>query len=218
MPRNLELHRGSLYIYFEDYHGSGPVNSLAAQLHDQDHLSGTYGYLIHPPKCQTDIILAYQPNQENNMLTLLDNQNRASEQFPESEPRVTRPIHANELHLVERILAWGELDAEHSLLTATRAQWQREYFRDHPSGKELPKGWSLNILGLCQDGREELYCHLEFKMGVILPQIQPVMANFMEGCKVAYPKGSKFIIMRQYWFAALDFLRGISLYLQDQEC
>ena len=46
VPRNLELHRGSLYIYFEDYHGSGPVNSLAAQLHDRYHLSGAYGYLI----------------------------------------------------------------------------------------------------------------------------------------------------------------------------
>ena len=154
------------------------------------------------------------------MLALLDNQNRASEQFPESEPRVTRPIRTNELHLVERISAWGELDVECSLLTATctRAQWWREYFRDHPSGKELPKGWSLNILGPCQDGREELYCHLEFEMGVILPQIQPVTANFTEGCKAAYPKGSKFIIMHRYQFAALDFLRGVSLYLQDQEC
>ena len=53
-------------------------------------------------------------------------------------------------------------------------------------------------------------------MGVILPQVQPVMANFMEGHKAAYPKGLKFIIMHRYWFAALDFLRGISLYLQDQ--
>ena len=90
---------------------------------------------------------------------------------------------------MERISAWGELDAERSLLTATRAQWWREYFCDRPSGKELPQGWSLNILGPRQDGREELYRHLEFEMGVILPQIQPVMANFMEGRKVAYPMG-----------------------------
>ena len=55
------------------------------------------------------------------------------------------------------------------------------------------------------------------KWGVILPQIQPVMANFTEGCKAAYPKGSKFIVMCQYQFVALDFLRGVSLYLQDQE-
>ena len=98
---------------------------------------------------------------------------------------------------MERISAWGELDVEHSLLTTTRAQWQREYFCDRPSGKELPKGWSLNILGPHQDGREELYRCLEFEMGVILPQIQPVMANFTEGCKAAYPKGSKFIVMCQ---------------------
>ena len=68
---------------------------------------------------RSDVILAYRPDRENNMLALLDNQNRASEQFPESEPRVTCPICANELHLVERISAWGELDAERSLLTAT---------------------------------------------------------------------------------------------------
>ena len=42
-------------------------------------------------------------------------------------------------------------------------------------------------------------------------------ANFTEGRKAAYPKGSKFIVMRQYQFAALDFLRGVSLYLQDPE-
>ena len=118
---------------------------------------------------------------------------------------------------MERILVWGELDAECSLLTATQAQWQRVYFRDCPSGKELPKGWSLNILGPRQDGREELYRRLEFEMGVIPPQIQPVMANFMEGRKAAYPKGSKFIVMCRYQFAALDFLRGVSLYIQDQE-
>jgi hypothetical protein len=64
---------------------------------------------------------------------------------------------------------------------------------------------------------ENLYHCLEFEMGVILPQIQPVTANFMEGHKAAYPKGSKFIVMCRYWFAALDFLRGVSLYLQDQE-
>ena len=95
------------------------ADSLAAQLHDRYRLSGAYGYLIHPQNGQTDIILAYRPDRENNVLMLLDNQNRASEQFPESEPRVTRPIRANKLHLVERILAWGELDAECSLLTAT---------------------------------------------------------------------------------------------------
>ena len=54
-------------------------------------------------------------------------------------------------------------------------------------------------------------------MGVTLPQIQPVMANLTEGRKAAYPKGSKFIVMCRYRFAALDFLRGVSLYLQDQE-
>ena len=59
VPRNLELHRGSIYIYFEDYHGSGPANSLAAQLHDRYHLSGAYRYLIHPQNGQTDVILAY---------------------------------------------------------------------------------------------------------------------------------------------------------------
>jgi hypothetical protein len=52
---------------------------------------------------------------------------------------------------------------------------------------------------------------------VILPQIQPVTANFTEGRKAAYPKGLKFIVMHHYRFAALDFLRGVSLYLQDQE-
>ena len=133
------------------------------------------------------------------MLALLDNQNRASEQFPESEPRVTHPIHANELHLVERISAWGEPDAEQSLLTATRAQWRREYFCNCPSGKELPKGWSLNILGPCQDGREELYRHLEFEMGVILPQIQPVTANFMEGRKAAYTVWMECYFMLVLW-------------------
>jgi hypothetical protein len=84
--------------------------------------------------------------------------------------------------------------------------------------KELQKGWSLNILGLRQDGRENLYRPLEFETGVILPQIQPVTANFTEGRKAAYPKGSKFIVMCRYQFAALDFLRGVSLYLQNQEC
>ena len=54
-------------------------------------------------------------------------------------------------------------------------------------------------------------------MGVILPQVQPVMANFTEGHKAAYPKRSKFMVMHRYRFVALDFLRGISLYLQDQE-
>ena len=63
------------------------------------------GTLSTPQKGQTDVILAYRPDRENNVLALLDNQNRASEQFPESEPRVTRPIRANELHLVERISA-----------------------------------------------------------------------------------------------------------------
>ena len=49
---------------------------------------------------------------------------------------------------MERISAWGELDVECSLLTSTQVQWQREYFHGCPSGKELPKGWSLNIFGL----------------------------------------------------------------------
>ena len=102
MPRNLKLHRGSIYIYFEDYHCSGPANSLVAQLHDRYCLTGAYGYLIHSQNGQTDVRLAYRPDREDNVLVLLDNQNRASEQFPESEPQVTRPIHANELHLVER--------------------------------------------------------------------------------------------------------------------
>ena len=119
MLRNLELHWGSLYVYFEDYQGSGPTNSLAAQLHNRYHLSGAYRYLIHPQNGQTNIILAYRPDWENNVLMLLDNQNRASEQFPESEPRVTRPICANKLHLVERISVWGELDVECGLLTTT---------------------------------------------------------------------------------------------------
>ena len=57
--RNLELHQGSLYIYFKDYHGSGPMNSLVAQPHDRYHLLGTYGYLIHPQNGQTNVILAY---------------------------------------------------------------------------------------------------------------------------------------------------------------
>jgi hypothetical protein len=89
------------------------------QLHDCYHSTGTYGYHIHQQEGQTDVVLAYWPNKETNVLALLDNQNRASEEFPESEPRVTHPIHANELHLVERISAWGELDAERSLLMST---------------------------------------------------------------------------------------------------
>jgi hypothetical protein len=119
MTKDFEPYKGSIYVYFEDYHGSGTRNSLAAQLHDHYRSTGTYGYHIHQQEGQTDVVLAYQPDKETNVLALLDNQNRASEQFPESEPRVTRPIHVNELHLVERISAWGELDTEQSLLTST---------------------------------------------------------------------------------------------------
>jgi hypothetical protein len=62
-----------------------------------------------------------------------------------------------------------------------------------------------------------LYRRLEFETGIILPSIQPVTANFTEGRKTAYPKGSKFIVMHRYRFAALDFLCGVQLYLQDRE-
>jgi hypothetical protein len=126
--KDLELHQGSIYVYFEDYHSSGPVNSLAAQLYNHYHPTGTYGYLICTLEAQTDIILAYRPDRETNVLVLLDNQNRASEQFPRSEPQVTHPLRVNELHLIEQVSAWGQLDAEHELLVRTWAEWQREYF------------------------------------------------------------------------------------------
>ena len=216
-PEDRESHQGSLYIYFEDYHSSGPADSLAAQLYDRYRSTGAYGYLVRSTNNQTDVILAYRADREHNVLALLDNQNRASEQFPHSEPRLTRPIRANELPLIERISGWGELDAERDLLITTRAQWRREQFKNRLHDEVLPKGWSFNILGPRIDGRETLYRRLEFDMGMILPSIQPVTSSFKKGPKAAYPKGSKFLVMRRYRMAALDFLRAMSLYLQDQE-
>jgi hypothetical protein len=98
------------------------------QLYDCYHPTSTYGYLICTLEAQIDIILTYRPDRETNVLALLDNQNRASEQFPLSKPQVTCPIHPDELHLVEQVSAWGQLDAKCDLLIRTQAEWQREHF------------------------------------------------------------------------------------------
>ena len=58
ITKDQELHQGSTYIHFEDYHSSGLSNPLTAQLYDQCRSTGTYEYFICQLKDQTNLVQA----------------------------------------------------------------------------------------------------------------------------------------------------------------
>ena len=122
ITKDRELHQGSTYVHFEDCHSSRPSNPLTAQLDDRCRSTGTYEYFIGQPKDQTNLIRAYQPDKGNKVLILQENQNRASDHSPQSEPQITCPIHVDKSYLGDQNLAWGEWDAECEPLASNSAK------------------------------------------------------------------------------------------------
>ena len=206
-----------IYVCLEDYVNDGPPFSLAAQLYDRYSSTGAVGYLISLSDDRVNVMLAYPASKESNALAVIDNQTKASLQFPHSEPSCTRPAFLHELGLAQRISPWGNLATEAQDRVLARQHQRLEYFQHEIHEKSLPEKWSLNLLGPREDGRKELYGHLEFELGVILPPMKAVTKHFFEGPMANYPKGSKFIVMERFRIPSMDFYLAIKSAVQRQQ-
>jgi hypothetical protein len=214
LQTSLLVYNDHIYVCLEDYVSRGPPNSWAMQIHDRYKPTRAKGYYIceREDTC-IDVILAYPCELEQNVWLLLENQKRASLQFPQSEPNCVRLLSLNELHLLQHLSSWDILDSYHNDLVLSRQEQRLCYFEKDLHNRPLPQGWHQTILGPRTDGRKILLETFMHELGVTLPDFLLVTQHFSEVPIARYPRGSQYLIMQRYRFPSLNFFERVESYL-----